>query len=70
MHQQLMLSNTRNKVIASKIDNFKYEGYHKVKCISKELGYRNNRGTRRRGCIPEFHRVYVSFGEVCATTTG
>ena len=23
-------------------------------CISKELGYRNNRGTRRRWCIPEF----------------
>ena len=23
-------------------------------CISKELGYRNNRGTWRRWCIPEF----------------
>ena len=50
-----MLSNTSNKVIASKIDNFKHKGYNNVKCISKELGYRNNRGTRRRECIPEFH---------------
>ena len=47
-----MLSKTSNKVIA--IKNFKHEGYHKVKCISKELGYRNNRGMRRRRCIPEF----------------
>ena len=30
----------------SKIYNFKHEGYHKVKCISKELGYRN---TEARG---------------------
>ena len=34
--------------------DFKHEGYHNVNCISKELGYRNNRGTRRRRCIPEF----------------
>ena len=52
MHQQLMLSKTSNYVIA-RLYNFKHDGYHKVKCISKELGYRNNRGTRRRGCIPE-----------------
>src|SRR3954451_19407308 len=30
----------------SKIYDFKYEGYHTIKYISKELGYRNNRGTR------------------------
>ena len=46
MHQQLILSKTSNKVIA--IEYFKHEGYHNVKCISK------NRGARRRGCIPEF----------------
>ena len=34
--------------------NFKHEGYHNVNCISKRLGYRNNRGTRRGGYIPEF----------------
>ena len=37
--------------------------------ITKEskLGYRNNRGTRRRRCIPvfpSFARRYVTFGEV------
>ena len=47
-----MLSKASNKVIA--IEYLKHEGYHNVKCISKKLGYRNNRGTRRRGCIPEF----------------
>ena len=36
----------------SKIYDFKHEGYHRVKCISKELGYRNNRGTRRHEKIP------------------
>ena len=55
-----MVSNTSNKVIV--IEYFKHEGYHNVKCISKKLGYRNNRSTRRRGCIPEFllEREYVS----------
>jgi hypothetical protein len=50
----------------SKIYNFKHEGYHKVKCISKELGYRNNRGTRRRWFIPKFTllRVLISVGAV------
>ena len=57
MHQQLMLGKISNKVIA--IEYFKHEGYHNVKCISKKLGYRNNRGTRRRGCIPEFLLVKV-----------
>ena len=47
VHQQLMLSKTSK-------NDFKHEGYQNVKCISKRLGYRNNRGTRRRGCIPEF----------------
>ena len=49
---------------------FKHEGYHNVKCISKELGYRNNRGTRRWGCIPEFlHLRGVRLvGEVWGTT--
>ena len=47
-----MLSKTSNKLIS--IEYFKHEGYHNVKCISKKLGYRNNRGTRRRECIPEF----------------
>ena len=67
MHQQLMLSKTSNKVIA--IEYFKHEGYHNVKCISKELGYRNNRSTRRRGSIPEFllEREYVSL-ERCEPT--
>ena len=37
----------------SNIEYFKHEGYHNVKCISKRLGYRNNRGTRRQRCIPE-----------------
>ena len=44
-----MLSKTSNYVIARYICNFKHEGYHKVKCISKELEYRDNRGTRRHG---------------------
>ena len=50
----------------SKIYNIKHEGYHKVKCISKELGYRDNRGTRRRRCIPKFTllRVLLSVGAV------
>ena len=52
MHQQLILSKTNNKVIA--IEYFKHEGYHNVNCISKKLGYRNNRYSRRRRCIPEF----------------
>ena len=38
----------------SKIYDFKHEGYHTVNCISKELGYRDNRGTRRRRCFTEF----------------
>ena len=59
-----MLSKTSNKVIA--IEYFKHEGYHNVKCISKELGYRNNRGTRRQRCIPKFTplRVLISVGAV------
>ena len=63
-----MLSKTSNKVIA--IEYFKHEGYHNVKCISKELGYRNNRGTRRRGCIPEFllFRGVRLVGEVWTNT--
>ena len=70
VHQQLMLSTTSNKVIA--IEYFKHECYHKVKCISKEIGYMNNRGTRRRWCIPEFllFRGVRLVGEVWATTTG
>src|SRR5215217_5734954 len=42
---------------------FKHDGYHK----ERELGYRNNRGTRRRGCIPVFPCFatrYVTFGGV------
>ena len=63
-----MLRKTSNKVIA--IEYFKHEGYHNVKCISKELGYRNNRGTRRRWCIPEFVllRGVRLVGEVWGTT--
>ena len=42
---------------------FKHDGYHK----ESKLGYRNNRGTRRRRCIPvfpSFARRYVTFGGV------
>src|SRR4051812_39036623 len=49
-----MLSNTSNKVIARYIYYFKHEGYHNVKCISKELGYRDNRGTRGHRYFTEF----------------
>src|SRR3954469_21853929 len=49
-----MLSNTSNKVIAIYIYYFKHEGYHNVKCISKELGYRDNRGTRGHRYFTEF----------------
>src|SRR4051812_8741675 len=49
-----MLSNTSNKVIARYIYYFKHEGYHNVKCISQELGYRDNRGTRGRRYFTEF----------------
>ena len=40
----------------SKIDNFKHEGYHKVNCISKELGYRNTarRHERHENDFPQF----------------
>ena len=38
----------------NRIYNFKHKGYNKVKCISKELGYKNNRGAHRRWCIPKF----------------
>ena len=48
-----MLSNTSNKVIA-RYKYFKHDGYHNVKCISKELGYRDNRGTRGRRYFTEF----------------
>ena len=41
----------------SKIYNFKHDGYHKVKCISKELGYRDNRGTRETMIYPEVHTL-------------
>jgi hypothetical protein len=37
--------------------NFKHEGYHKVKCISKELGYRDNQGTRETMIYPEVHTL-------------
>src|SRR4051812_49986706 len=49
-----MLSNTSNKVIARYIYNFKHKAYHNVKCISKELGYRDNRGTRGHRYFTEF----------------
>ena len=64
-----MLSKTSNKVIARYRD-FKHEVYHNVNCISKEVGYRNNRGTRRRGCIPEFllFRGVSLVGEVWTNT--
>jgi hypothetical protein len=41
---------------------FKHDGYHK----ERELGYRNDRGTRRRGCIPVFpcFATSVTFGGV------
>ena len=63
-----MLIKTSNNLIA--IEYFKHEGYHNVKCVSKELGYKNNRGTRRRGCIPEFllFRGVRLVGEVWGTT--
>jgi hypothetical protein len=38
----------------SKIYNFEHQSYHKVKYISKELKYRNNRGTKRQRFIPKF----------------
>ncbi len=41
----------------SKIYNFKHEGYHKVKCISKELGYRNNRSDAETTMYPEVHTL-------------
>ena len=41
----------------SKVYNFKHDGYHKVKCISKELGYRDNRGTREMMIYPEVHTL-------------
>ena len=41
----------------SKINNFKHEGYHKVKCIGKELGYRNNRGDVVMTMYPEVHTL-------------
>ena len=58
-----------NQLCDSKIYNFKHESYHRVKCISKELGYRNNRGTRRRWFIPKFTllRVLISVGAVLGT---
>ena len=34
----------------SKIYNFKHDGYHKVKSISKRLGYRNT-ARETRGCV-------------------
>ena len=49
VHQQLMLSNTSNYVIARYI-TYKLDGYHRVKCISKRLGYRNT-AMETRGCI-------------------
>ena len=49
-----MLNNISNYVIARYICNFKLDGYHKVNCISKEIGYRNNRDTWRRWFIPKF----------------
>ena len=45
------------KLCDSKIYNFKHDGYHKVKCISKELGYRDNRGTRETKIYPEVHTL-------------
>ena len=67
--QQLELSKTgtryiyEQQVIARYNRYFKLDGYHK----ESKLGYRNNRGTRRRRCIPvfpSFARRYVTFGEV------
>jgi hypothetical protein len=37
--------------------NFKHEGYHKVKCISKWLGYRNKRGDGKTTMYPEVHTL-------------
>ena len=46
----------------SKIYDFKHEGYHKIKCISKELGYRDNQGHGDDDFIPKFTllRVLIS----------
>ena len=41
----------------SKIYDFKHEGYHTVKCISKELRYRDNRGMRETMIYPEVHTL-------------
>src|SRR3954469_14500445 len=56
-----MLSNTSNKVIAIYIYYFKHEGYHNVKCISKELRYRDNRGTRGRRYFTDFLPTWSTY---------
>jgi hypothetical protein len=45
------------KLYDSKIYNFKHEGYQKVKCISKELRYRNKRGDAETTMYPEVHTL-------------
>jgi hypothetical protein len=56
----------KKKLYGRKIWNFKHEGYQKVRCITKDLVYRNNRGTQRRWYIPKFIflRVLLSAGLV------
>ena len=64
-----MLSKINNKVIG--IEYFKHEGYHNVKCISKSSGIEITEARGDEDVFPSStQRVYVSFGEVCATTTG
>ena len=41
-------TSAHTKKVISKICNFKLDNYHKVNCISKEIGNRNNRDTWRR----------------------
>jgi hypothetical protein len=47
----------RKQLCDSKIYNFKHEGYHKLRCISKELGYKNNRGDTETMMYPEVHTL-------------
>jgi hypothetical protein len=43
------------KLRDSNIYNFNNERYHKVKCISKEFGYMNNRGYMKMMVYPKVH---------------
>ena len=50
----------------SKIEYFKHDDYHNVKCISRGVGYRDNRWTQIWWFYPEVHFqwIYVSVEEV------